>query len=86
MSEITTMSIDLAKHVFSLHGVDSAGCFVLPQAGRKGITAQIPERRLIETHEFRYAQICNVRSTEKPVAGSRPLVQLKLVLRHIGRR
>ena len=25
MSEITTVGIDLAKHVFSLHGVDSAG-------------------------------------------------------------
>ena len=36
MNEITTVGIDLAKHVFSLHGVDSAGRMVLRKTVRRG--------------------------------------------------
>ena len=46
MSEITTMGIDLAKHVFSLHGVDAAGRVVLRKTVRRneleGVLATLP--------------------------------------------
>ena len=41
MEEITTVGIDLAKNVFSLHGVDSAGRVVLRKTVRRD--------RLVET-------------------------------------
>ena len=30
MGEITTIGLDLAKHVFQVHGVDAEGATVLP--------------------------------------------------------
>lgn len=32
--EIVTLSIDLAKNIFALHGVDAAGKVVLPRTKR----------------------------------------------------
>jgi len=37
MSDVTTIGIDLAKHVFSLHGVDRTGRDVL--RGRCGVSS-----------------------------------------------
>ena len=46
MSEITTVGIDLAKHVFSLHGVDSTGRVALRKTLRRdqleGVVATLP--------------------------------------------
>src|SRR5579864_1626515 len=36
MSEITTIGLDLAKHVFQVHGVDAAGATVLRKQLRRG--------------------------------------------------
>ena len=36
MSEITTIGLDLAKHVFQLHGVDAEGTTVLRKRLRRG--------------------------------------------------
>jgi transposase len=36
MSEITTIGLDLAKHVFQVHGVDAAGAAVLRKQLRRG--------------------------------------------------
>src|SRR5438552_4119113 len=36
MSEITTIGLDLAKHVFQLHGVDAKGAAVLRKRLRRG--------------------------------------------------
>ncbi|HEU0157574.1 MAG TPA: IS110 family transposase, partial [Stellaceae bacterium] len=36
MTEITTIGLDLAKHVFQLHGVDGAGQVVVRRALRRG--------------------------------------------------
>ena len=41
MEEVTTVGIDLAKNVFSLHGVDAAGKTVLRRTVRR--------ERLVET-------------------------------------
>jgi transposase len=35
MAEITTIGIDLAKHVFQVHGVDAAGCVVVKKRLRR---------------------------------------------------
>ena len=46
MNEITTVGIDLAKNVFSLHGVDGAGRVVLRKTVRRdqlvGVVAGLP--------------------------------------------
>jgi transposase len=39
MSEITTVGIDLAKNVFSLHGVDAAGRTVFKRTVRRDCLA-----------------------------------------------
>jgi transposase len=36
MSEVTTIGLDLAKHVFQVHGVDAAGATVLRKQLRRG--------------------------------------------------
>ena len=36
MSEITTIGLDLAKHVFQVHGVDAHGTTVLRKRLRRG--------------------------------------------------
>jgi hypothetical protein len=36
MDEVTTIGIDIAKHVFQLHGVDGAGEVVLRRRLRRG--------------------------------------------------
>jgi transposase len=36
MSEITTVGLDLAKHVFQVHGVDADGATVLCKQLRRG--------------------------------------------------
>ena len=36
MSEITTIGLDLAKHVFQVHGVDAQGTTVLRKRLRRG--------------------------------------------------
>ena len=36
MSEITTIGLDLAKHVFQVHGVDSEGAVVMRKQLRRG--------------------------------------------------
>ena len=41
MNEITTVGIDLAKNVFSLHGVDAAGSLA-PGAGAAGAPRLLP--------------------------------------------
>ena len=40
MEKITTVGIDLAKNVFSLHGVNAAGKTVLKRTVRRGELAQ----------------------------------------------
>jgi len=51
MSEITTLAVDLAKHVFQLHGVDSRGVPVLQRQVRRGqlmaTLAQLPRCRVV---------------------------------------
>src|SRR5215467_3339188 len=46
MSEITTIGLDLAKHVFQIHGIDAAGNCVLRKRLRRGqvilFFAQLP--------------------------------------------
>lgn len=44
MSEITTVGIDLAKSVFSLHGVDGAGCVVLRRTVRRDQLVEVVAR------------------------------------------
>ena len=36
MSEVTTIGLDLAKHVFQVHGVDASGAVVLRKQLRRG--------------------------------------------------
>jgi hypothetical protein len=36
MSEVTTIELDLAKHVFQVHGVDASGATVLRKQLRRG--------------------------------------------------
>ena len=36
MSEITTIGLDLAKHVFQIHGIDAQGTTVLRKRLRRG--------------------------------------------------
>ena len=36
MSEITTIGLDLAKHVFQVHGIDAQGTTVLRKRLRRG--------------------------------------------------
>jgi len=36
MSEVTTIGLDLAKHVFQVHGVDRSGAAVLRKQLRRG--------------------------------------------------
>ena len=36
MSEITTIGLDLAKHVFQVHGIDAEGTTVLGKRLRRG--------------------------------------------------
>src|SRR5262249_61147449 len=36
MSEVTTIGLDLAKHVFQVHGVDASGAVVLRKRLRRG--------------------------------------------------
>ena len=36
MNEVTTIGLDLAKHVFQVHGVDAAGATVLRKQLRRG--------------------------------------------------
>jgi transposase len=36
MSEITTIGLDLAKHVFQVHGIDAQGATVLRKRLRRG--------------------------------------------------
>ena len=36
MNEITTVGLDLAKHVFQVHGVDASGATVLRKRLRRG--------------------------------------------------
>jgi transposase len=36
MSEVTTIGLDLAKHVFQLHGVDASGAVVLRKQLQRG--------------------------------------------------
>jgi transposase len=36
MSEITTIGLDLAKHVFQVHGIDAEGTTVLRKRLRRG--------------------------------------------------
>jgi transposase len=36
MSEITTIGLDLAKHVFQVHGIDAQGTTVLRKGLRRG--------------------------------------------------
>ena len=36
MSEVTTIGLDLAKHVFQVHGVDASGTVVLRKQLRRG--------------------------------------------------
>ena len=43
MSEITTVGLDLAKHVFQVHGVDAAGATVLRKQLRR---AQVLARKM----------------------------------------
>lgn len=51
MNEITTLAIDLAKHVFQLHGVDARGVAVLQRQVRRAhllrVVAQIPRCRVV---------------------------------------
>jgi hypothetical protein len=42
MGEVTTIGLDLAKHVFQVHGVDAEGATVLRKQFRR---AQVRERR-----------------------------------------
>jgi transposase len=45
MSEIATIGLDLAKHVFQVHGIDAEGTTVLRKRLRRGQVLQgIPER------------------------------------------
>jgi transposase len=46
MSEITTIGLDLAKHVFQVHGIDAHGTTVLRKRLRRGqVLAFFPRRR-----------------------------------------
>jgi transposase len=36
MEEITTIGLHIAKHVFSVHGVDSAGNIAMKRRSRRG--------------------------------------------------
>lgn len=51
MNEITTLAIDLAKHVFQLHGVDARGATVLQRQVRRAqlltVLAQIPRCEVV---------------------------------------
>ena len=48
MSEITTIGLDLAKHVFQIHGIDAQGTTVLRKRLRRGqvlaFFSRIPRR------------------------------------------
>ncbi len=44
MEQITTVGIDLAKNVFSLHGVDGAGCVVLRRTVRRDQLLEVVAR------------------------------------------
>ena len=46
MNEITTVGLDLAKHVFQVHGVDAAGATVLRKQLRRAQDQQ--RRQLVE--------------------------------------
>jgi transposase len=35
LSSVTTVGLDLAKHVFQVHGVDASGCVVVAKAIRR---------------------------------------------------
>src|ERR1700686_51835 len=35
LSSVTTVGLDLAKHVFQVHGVDASGCVVVDKAIRR---------------------------------------------------
>ncbi len=51
MSEITTIGLDLAKHVFQVHGIDAQGTTVLRKRLRRGqVLALEPEREKPATH------------------------------------
>ena len=41
MGEITTIGLDLAKHVFQVHGVDAEGATVLRKQLRRGAGAGV---------------------------------------------
>jgi hypothetical protein len=41
MSDVTTVGIDLAKNVFSLHGVDAEGAVVLRRSVNRGIRSAV---------------------------------------------
>jgi hypothetical protein len=48
MNEITTIGLDLAKHVFQVHGVDAAGATVLrKQLWRAQVLAFFSRRRAV---------------------------------------
>ena len=36
MNQVSTIGLDLAKHIFQVHGADSAGCVVLRKKLRRG--------------------------------------------------
>jgi transposase len=46
MSEITTIGLDLAKHVFQVHGIDAQGTTVLRKRLRRG--------QVLAFFQFRY--------------------------------
>jgi transposase len=76
MEKITTVGIDLAKSVFSLHGVDSAGRVVLRRTVRRdqllGVVASLSPCLIgMEACSMNVSVVTTGRSKPKPGSVSR---------------
>src|SRR5256885_4249549 len=64
MSEITTIGLDLAKHVFQAHGIDAEGTTVLRKRLRRGqvlaFFSRIPRCVRSEEHTSELQSPCNL--------------------------
>jgi transposase len=52
MSEITTIGLDLAKHVFQVHGTDAQGTTVLRKRLRRGQVLAFPDNGAAQVPAF----------------------------------